>query len=73
MIKKIQSDAGVKIQFKPGEHDDANGSKLFCSVVHAGTLRAHKHLTSCGGSAVDSFMGRELVVPSAKLPPSFIL
>lgn len=28
MIKKIQSDAGVKIQFKPGEHDDANGSTI---------------------------------------------
>lgn len=28
MIKKIQSDAGVKIQFKPGEHDDTNGSTI---------------------------------------------
>lgn len=28
MIKKIQSDAGVKIQFKPGEHDSTNGSTI---------------------------------------------
>lgn len=49
MIKKIQSDAGVKIQFKPGERDYTTGSKMIptscarSSVVHEGTPNTHAH------------------------------
>lgn len=45
MIKKIQSDAGVKIQFKPGEcGSTANSFKLVLILTYAGTLNTHKYL-----------------------------
>lgn len=46
MIKKIQSDAGVKIQFKPGECDStANSFKIILILTYAGTLNTHRYFT----------------------------